>query len=231
MGSMRQRGAGSWRIKAYVGRDPVTSRKRYVERTVKGKKREAKRALAKLVTEVSEGRVANSGASHVRRALRSLARAQGAPARPPHPRRLPVGDRAVSLEGRRLDEDQPAADGRPRPPIRRLTPVRREKWKVTLASDRAAVPWSNAAIAGLGQAVGNAGGQPGGGRHPAEECSQGDRPALHRRGAEASSARPWTGTAISACSYGFWPPRAAGGAKLWPCGGGTSNRVWTGGPP
>ena len=63
MGSMRQRSSGSWRIKAYVGRDPTTQRKRYVERTVKGTKSEAKTALAKLVTEVSEGRVANSGAA------------------------------------------------------------------------------------------------------------------------------------------------------------------------
>ncbi len=62
MGSIQQRGAGSWRIKVYVGRDPVTRRKRYAERTVKGTKTDAKRALAKLVTEVSEGRVANSGA-------------------------------------------------------------------------------------------------------------------------------------------------------------------------
>jgi integrase len=59
---MRQRSSGSWRIKAYVGRDPTTQRKRYVERTIKGTKSEAKTALAKLVTEVSEGRVANSGA-------------------------------------------------------------------------------------------------------------------------------------------------------------------------
>ncbi len=31
MGSMRQRGPNSWRIKAYVGRDPVTSRKWYTD--------------------------------------------------------------------------------------------------------------------------------------------------------------------------------------------------------
>jgi len=61
MGSMQQRSPGSWRIKAYIGRDPMTGRKRWAQRTVKGTKSEANRALAKLVTEVGEGRIADSG--------------------------------------------------------------------------------------------------------------------------------------------------------------------------
>jgi integrase len=64
-GHIRQRNAGSWRIKAYVGRDEATGRKRYAERTVKGTKREAQNALAKLVTEVTEGRYASPGTTTV----------------------------------------------------------------------------------------------------------------------------------------------------------------------
>ena len=50
-GSMRQRGAESWQLRVHAGRDPVTGRKRYVERTFHGNKRQASKALAALVTE------------------------------------------------------------------------------------------------------------------------------------------------------------------------------------
>jgi integrase len=68
-GHIRQRNAGSWRIKAYLGRDESTGRKRYAERTVKGTKREAQKALAKLVTEVTEGRYASPGTTTVNELL------------------------------------------------------------------------------------------------------------------------------------------------------------------
>ena len=48
---MRQR-SGSWELRVYAGRDAVTGKKRWVSRTVKGGKREAARALAKLSAEV-----------------------------------------------------------------------------------------------------------------------------------------------------------------------------------
>jgi len=51
---MRQRG-GSWQLIVHAGRDPVTGKKRYVSRTVKGTKREAQRALAALVTQTGHG--------------------------------------------------------------------------------------------------------------------------------------------------------------------------------
>jgi integrase len=51
-GSMRQRGQNSWQLRVHSGRDPITGRKRYVERTVRGNKRQAAKALAALVTEV-----------------------------------------------------------------------------------------------------------------------------------------------------------------------------------
>ena len=51
---MRQRGS-SWQLIVHAGRDPVTGKKRYVSRTVKGSKREAERALAAFVTEVGHG--------------------------------------------------------------------------------------------------------------------------------------------------------------------------------
>jgi integrase len=50
-GSMRQRSERSWQLRVHGGRDPVTGRKRYLERTFHGTKRQAERALAALVTE------------------------------------------------------------------------------------------------------------------------------------------------------------------------------------
>lgn len=46
-GFMRQRG-GSWELRVYVGRDPVTSAKRYATETVRAGKREAQTALAAI---------------------------------------------------------------------------------------------------------------------------------------------------------------------------------------
>jgi len=61
-GHMQERGPKTWRLSVYVGRDARTSKKRYVQRTVHGTKREAERALARLVTEVDEGRHSASAA-------------------------------------------------------------------------------------------------------------------------------------------------------------------------
>lgn len=59
---MRQRG-GSWELRAYVGRDGVTGKKRWVTRTVRGGKREAERALAALVAEADRGNLKNTTAT------------------------------------------------------------------------------------------------------------------------------------------------------------------------
>jgi integrase len=48
---MRQRGEESWQLRVHTGRDPITGRKRYAERTFHGNKRGASKALAALVTE------------------------------------------------------------------------------------------------------------------------------------------------------------------------------------
>lgn len=61
-GHMQERGPKTWRLSVYVGRDARTGRKRYVQRTVHGTKREAERAMARLVTEVDEGRHSASAA-------------------------------------------------------------------------------------------------------------------------------------------------------------------------
>jgi integrase len=50
-GSMRQRGNDSWQLRVHAGRDPSTGRKRYVERTFRGTKRNASKALATLIVE------------------------------------------------------------------------------------------------------------------------------------------------------------------------------------
>ena len=54
-GHVQPRGSGTWRIKSYVGRD-AAGRKRYLQRTIKGTKREAERELSRLVVEIDEGR-------------------------------------------------------------------------------------------------------------------------------------------------------------------------------
>lgn len=56
---MRQRGEDSWQLRVHAGRDSITGRKRYVERTFRGNKRQASKALAALVTEM-EGQAARS---------------------------------------------------------------------------------------------------------------------------------------------------------------------------
>jgi hypothetical protein len=53
-GSMRRRGEDSWQLRVHAGRDSITGRKRYVERTFRGNKRQASKALAALVTETEE---------------------------------------------------------------------------------------------------------------------------------------------------------------------------------
>lgn len=55
-GSLRQRSADSWELRVSLGREPGTGRYRYVHKTVRGGKREAQRALAKLVGEVDSGK-------------------------------------------------------------------------------------------------------------------------------------------------------------------------------
>ncbi|MFZ0058690.1 MAG: tyrosine-type recombinase/integrase [Acidimicrobiales bacterium] len=62
-GTMRERSPGHWQLRAFVGRDPMTRRKRQVQRTFHGTKRDAEKALAALVTDVSQGRVDNTRAT------------------------------------------------------------------------------------------------------------------------------------------------------------------------
>ena len=60
-GSMRQRGNDSWQLRVHAGRDPATGRKRYVERTFRGNKRDASKALAAMVAEVDQRPVGSHG--------------------------------------------------------------------------------------------------------------------------------------------------------------------------
>ncbi|MEZ5247604.1 MAG: site-specific integrase [Acidimicrobiales bacterium] len=61
-GYMRQRG-GSWELRVFLGHDPVTGKQRYANRTVRGGKREAQRALAAMITEAEQGLTARSAAT------------------------------------------------------------------------------------------------------------------------------------------------------------------------
>jgi hypothetical protein len=53
-GSLRQRGQRSWELRVLNGRDALTGRKKYLQKTVHGTKREAETELARFVTEVGE---------------------------------------------------------------------------------------------------------------------------------------------------------------------------------
>jgi hypothetical protein len=50
---MRQRGSGSWELRAYLGTDPETGKRRYATRTIRGTQRAAQRALAELVEDAA----------------------------------------------------------------------------------------------------------------------------------------------------------------------------------
>ena len=54
-GHLQQRGADSWRLKVFLGRS-ADGKKRYLERTVRGTRREADQELARMVVEAGEGR-------------------------------------------------------------------------------------------------------------------------------------------------------------------------------
>lgn len=74
-GHIQQRGKHSWRVKVFVGRDGSGVR-RYVQRTVRGTRRDAEREFAQVVVEVDEGRhAARFEASDL--SAREVARALG----------------------------------------------------------------------------------------------------------------------------------------------------------
>ena len=50
-GSLCKRSENSWQLRIHLGLDPITRRKRYLERTFRGTRREAERELARLVAE------------------------------------------------------------------------------------------------------------------------------------------------------------------------------------
>ncbi len=54
-GSIRQRGKASWQLRVHSGRDEHTGEKLYVNKTVRGGRREAERELARLVAQVEDG--------------------------------------------------------------------------------------------------------------------------------------------------------------------------------
>jgi integrase len=59
-GSMRQRRPGVWELIVQLPRDPTQARARQLSRTVRGTKREAQRALAELISQISAGKVSSA---------------------------------------------------------------------------------------------------------------------------------------------------------------------------
>ena len=64
-GSLRQRGQRSWELRVLNGRDALTGRKAYLQKTVHGTKREAETELARFVTEIGDGAHASTKGSTV----------------------------------------------------------------------------------------------------------------------------------------------------------------------
>ncbi|HSH58862.1 MAG TPA: site-specific integrase [Acidimicrobiales bacterium] len=54
-GHLRERGKGTWELRVYLGRDPITRRDRYKTKTFKGGKRGAQEALAGFVAQTGAG--------------------------------------------------------------------------------------------------------------------------------------------------------------------------------
>lgn len=68
-GSIRRRSQNSWQLTVYVGYDSKARKRRYASKTVRGSKREAERALAKFLTEVTEGGLIPTGPVCVEKVL------------------------------------------------------------------------------------------------------------------------------------------------------------------
>ena len=60
---MRERSPGTWELIVESGRDPVTGKRRQVSRIFRGTMRDAKKARAALLVEVSKGHHAGTGAT------------------------------------------------------------------------------------------------------------------------------------------------------------------------
>jgi len=54
-GYITQRAKGSWSIALYVGKDPITNKKKYKWHTIKGTKKEAEKFLAEKTNEIEKG--------------------------------------------------------------------------------------------------------------------------------------------------------------------------------
>src|SRR5829696_5808456 len=61
-GFMRRRGS-SWELRAYLGRDPISGRKRYATRSVSGLRRDAERMLREMVAAAEAGATHRAGAT------------------------------------------------------------------------------------------------------------------------------------------------------------------------
>jgi hypothetical protein len=70
-GSLRRKGP-SWELRVYLGRDPISGRKRYATRNVRGPRRQAERVLREMVTAAEAG-ATHRGGCDLRGVVRGLA--------------------------------------------------------------------------------------------------------------------------------------------------------------
>lgn len=64
-GTKDERSPGVWRLRVFIGLDPVTGNPRQVSRTFRGTGREADTAMAKFLAEVASGKAAGGGSTTV----------------------------------------------------------------------------------------------------------------------------------------------------------------------
>ena len=126
-GHLRERERGVWELIVPLGRDPITGRYRRVSRTFRGTKREAQRALASVVTEVSGGRETGSDVTVAELMERWLALAAD-------------NLSPTTLRGYRMVVDSKVVPALGRIPIRKLRPDQLDALYQALLRDRNLAP-------------------------------------------------------------------------------------------
>ncbi len=220
-GHLQQRSPDTWRLKVYVGRS-ADGKRRYLERTVHGSRREAERELARLIVEVDEGR-------HVASAPMTMGE---------------LLDRWLDLKAMTVEAN--TANGyrwiveryvRPTFGDRKVASIRTlelDHWcqhlrtgggigrPAAVGPDRAAVPHRHAPVARAGpqSEASSPATRPSTPRHPPLAAPRSSRPRSST--CTTSSRRRSSSTRTSASTCGCWLSPAAGVARRARSGGRTS---------
>lgn len=213
-GHIQQRGTTSWRVKAYACRDSGGVR-RYVERAIRGTRREAEWELSRLLVEVDEGRPAAT-APVILGDL--LDRWLDVKRRMIEPRTIESYEWAARKYVRPSLADRKVASLRPigldtlYSELHERGPSARTVRTATRSSARR---WSRLAGGGSSPAT-----RPSTPRHRCSVDARSCRPLSSRRSRCSMPPRPTTPTSPRTC--GSWPLPGAAAARRAHCGGPTS---------